>query len=133
MSEQGEERESKRKKGITTKRKAPVVHPLPYDAENKNRSKEAFLKHRAAMKSAKLKADEAYQSSLAESGISPKQAKASDELSLAEKDVKMIKDQIQEVTEELQAEPESKKLLKKLEKLQAKLTDSENALEELEK
>lgn len=133
MSDQEEERESKRKKGITTKRRAPVVNPLPYDAENKGRSKEEFLKHRAAMKSAKLKADEAYQSSLAESGISPKQAKASDDLALAEKDVKKIKAQIQEVTEELQAEPESKKLLKKLEKLQVKLTDAENSLEELEK
>jgi hypothetical protein len=133
MSEQEEYKEEKRKKGITTKRKHPVVHPVPYDLENKSRSKEAFLKHRAAMKAAKLKADEAYQSSLAESGISPAQAKSSDDLALAKDDVAKIKGEIQEVSEALKEKPDSKRLMTKLEKLQAKLTDAENALEELEK
>ena len=130
MKEDGEEKPSKPK---FKKKTAPVVKYLPTQMENKFISKAEFLKRRASAKIAQAAADEAYRKSLAGSGVTPAEASASDDLESAEEKVGQIKAEIVKTTEALNEKPESKTLMKKLEKLQVELTDAENAVEELEK
>lgn len=127
------EDQDEKKKFRGTKQKTPVVNPQPYAPENKKISKDEFIKRRAASKRARLAADEAYKKSLASAGVSEETSAEDDELELAMAEVASIKEKIQETTDALSEEPDSKRLTNRLAKLQTKLTDAENSVEELEK
>lgn len=117
-----------KKKGVYSKRKSVKVDPLPYNPELKHVSKKRFLELRQIDKEARAAADEARAKVLKERGISPVEASKKAEVEDVKSEIEELKEQIKETKEALEADPNSKRLANRLNKLMGKLEDAENAL-----
>lgn len=132
MNEREAYNESKKKKGITTKKKPPIVVPLEPEPDLKNMSKADAVAFRLRKEAAIKAGKEAERKALEESGITPAKSKNMDDTEIAKKDIEAIKVKIRETKESLGKDPDSKRLQNKLTKLEENLNDAEDELSDLE-
>jgi len=123
-------------KGVTAKRKKPVVIPVPYTPENQWISRDEFIRRRQAQKAAKAAADAAYQKELAKAqGNTPVTPPKEDETPQlhggqpqAERssiDLDKLRKKLANAEAKLQENPKSKAWQKKLQDAQEALEMAE--------
>lgn len=108
--------------GVSTKRKRPVVIPVEDNPANQFLSKEEFVANRQKEKLAKKKAEEAYEEVMKGSKSEPKAEK---KVSKTDDKVAELRKELADINAELVKKPESKSLLKKLQKVSVELEAAE--------
>lgn len=119
---------AKEVRGVTAKRKKPLVIPVPDDPENQFISKAEFLKKRSAQKKANEAAEEARKRVLAEHGVAqdtPKQA----EKPKAPSKVEKLRSALANAEKKLQEKPDSKAFAKKVKEISEELEVAESETE----
>lgn len=129
-----------RKKGIKARQRSVKINYLPTNPKLKFVSKEEFLAIRKKEQSANRVAEEARASALAEPVTSvdePEEVSVpenvNEELQDAENLVASVKSQISKTRKDLEKDPDSVKLKKRMKKLEQELNEAEDRVEELTK
>ena len=112
-------------RGVSVKRKKPIVIPVEDDPENQFISKEEFLRKRAIQKKAKAAAQEAQDKILNEAGLN-KKTQVPPKLSQAEEKVSLLRKQLANAEKKLQENPESKSWQVKVKSLSEELEVAES-------
>ena len=107
---------SKEIKGVSAKRKKPLVIPQPYTPQNQWISKSQFLKNRAALKAANLAGEEARKRVLAEHGVTP-QEQVEAKPTAGQVKLEKLRKALAEAEKKLQGNPGSKAFAKKVKEL----------------
>ena len=109
-------------KGVSAKRKKPIVIPVEDDPENQWISKADFVKKRTAEKKAKAAGEEARRKVLAEAGLGQK----APEVPKAPSKVDKLRKQLAEAEKRLQGKPDSKSFAKQVKSLSEELEVAES-------
>ena len=111
-------------KGVTAHRKKPVIVPVEDDPANQFRSKDEFIKIRAAQKAAKQAGEEARQRVLAEYGATPV-ASVSENTSPSQEKLEKLRKALANAEKNLSVKPDSKAWAKKVKALSEELEVAE--------
>lgn len=127
-----------RKKGIKARQRSVKINYLPTNPKLKFVSKDEFLAIRKKEQSANRMAEEARASALAEPvAITEEEVSVpenvNEELQDAENLVASVKSQISKTRKDLEKDPDSVKLKKRMKKLEQELNEAEDRVEELTK
>ena len=109
-------------RGVTNKRKKPIVIPVEDAPQNQWISKEEFVKNRAAEKKAKAAGEEARRKVMAEAGLEQKAVVAPKVPSKVDK----LRKSLAEAEKRLQDKPDSKAFAKQVKSLSEELEVAES-------
>ena len=112
-------------KGLTSKRRKPVIVPVEDDPENQWISKQDFLKKRAAQKAAVAAGEEAKRRVLAEAGVAKPEQKLASVPKVPSK-IEKLRKELQNAEKSLSEKPGSKVWAKKVKEISEELEVAES-------